>query len=94
MHKAKSSSEFQALKRVILSCVAGSSLEWFDFALYGYFAAILGCTFFPSGDSFQQLIASFGAFASGLIARPLGAILFGYIGDIWGRKRSLLISIY
>ncbi|MDR1267197.1 MAG: MFS transporter [Holosporales bacterium] len=94
MSQSQGVSEFRALKRVILSCVAGSSLEWFDFALYGYFAAILGRAFFPSGDSFQQLIASFGAFASGLIARPLGAILFGYIGDLWGRKRALLISIY
>ncbi|MDR1910285.1 MAG: hypothetical protein LBQ26_00375, partial [Holosporales bacterium] len=64
MQPKKKISEFQTLKRVILSCVAGSSLEWFDFALYGYFAAILGRTFFPSGDSFQQLIAAFGAFAS------------------------------
>ena len=82
------------MRRVILSCVAGSSLEWYDFALYGYFAAILGRLFFPAGDSFQQLIASFGAFASGLLARPIGAVLFGYIGDKWGRKKSLLISIY
>ncbi|MDR0662087.1 MAG: MFS transporter [Holosporales bacterium] len=92
--QSKETSEFQALKRVILSCVAGSSLEWFDFALYGYFAAILGRAFFPSEDSFQQLIASFGAFASGLIARPVGAIFFGHIGDVWGRKRALLISIH
>lgn len=87
-------SEGQSMKRVILSCVAGNSLEWYDFALYGYFAAILGRLFFPAGDSFQQLIASFGAFASGLLARPIGAVLFGYIGDKWGRKKSLLISIY
>lgn len=87
-------SDQQSMRRVILSCVAGSSLEWYDFALYGYFAAILGRLFFPGGDSFQQLIASFGAFASGLLARPIGAVLFGYIGDKWGRKKSLLISIY
>ena len=89
-----SSADERSMKRVILSCVAGSSLEWYDFALYGYFAAILGRLFFPSGDAFQQLIASFGAFASGLLARPIGAILFGYIGDKFGRKKSLLISIY
>lgn len=87
-------SEFQKMKKVIISCVAGSALEWYDFAIYGFFATIIGQLFFPSGDEFQQLIASFGAFASGLIARPIGAIMFGYIGDIWGRKTALVISIY
>ncbi|MDR1031561.1 MAG: MFS transporter [Holosporales bacterium] len=94
MNKAKIDTEFQAMKKVIFSCIAGSSLEWYDFALYGYFAALLGRLFFPSGDEFQQLIASFGAFASGLIARPVGAVMFGYIGDIWGRKKALIVSIY
>ncbi|MDR1475664.1 MAG: MFS transporter [Holosporales bacterium] len=82
------------MKRIIMSCIAGSALEWYDFALYGYFAALLGRLFFPFEDSFQQLIASFGAFASGLIARPIGAVIFGYIGDIWGRKKAMVISIY
>lgn len=87
-------SEFQKMKRVIISCVAGSALEWYDFAIYGFFASIIGRLFFPAGDEFQQLIASFGAFASGLIARPIGAVMFGYIGDIFGRKKALVISIY
>ncbi|MDR2766090.1 MAG: MFS transporter [Holosporaceae bacterium] len=82
------------MKKVIISCVAGSALEWYDFAIYGFFASIIGKLFFPSGDAFQQIIASCGAFASGLIARPIGAILFGYIGDICGRKKALVISIY
>ncbi|MDR1561144.1 MAG: MFS transporter [Holosporaceae bacterium] len=87
-------SEFKRMKKVIISCVAGSALEWYDFAVYGFFATIIGKLFFPSGDQFQQLIASFGAFASGLIARPIGAVLFGYIGDVLGRKKALVISIY
>jgi MHS family proline/betaine transporter-like MFS transporter len=86
--------KFSQMKKVIISCVAGSALEWYDFAVYGFFASIIGRLFFPSGDSFQQLIASFGAFASGLIARPIGAIMFGYIGDRLGRKKALVISIY
>jgi MHS family proline/betaine transporter-like MFS transporter len=94
MEKNDSVSEFGRMKKVIISCVAGSALEWYDFAIYGFFATIIGKLFFPSGDTFQQLIASFGAFASGLIARPIGAILFGYIGDIFGRKKALVISIY
>jgi MHS family proline/betaine transporter-like MFS transporter len=87
-------SEFDKMKKVIISCVAGSALEWYDFAVYGFFATIIGKLFFPSGDEFQQIVASFGAFASGLIARPIGAILFGYIGDIFGRKKALVFSIY
>ena len=94
MSENASVSEFSKMKKVILSCVAGSALEWYDFAIYGFFASIIGKLFFPSGDEFQQLIASFGAFASGLIARPIGAVMFGYIGDIFGRKKALVISIY
>ncbi|MDR3156147.1 MAG: MFS transporter [Holosporaceae bacterium] len=91
---AYASSEFTRIKKVILSCIAGSALEWYDFAIYGFFATTIGKLFFPSGDAFQQIIASYGAFASGLIARPMGAVLFGYIGDRYGRKKALVISIY
>ncbi|MDR1551732.1 MAG: MFS transporter [Holosporaceae bacterium] len=95
MNAAKKEYDEKArMRRVIISCVAGSALEWYDFAVYGFFATIIGRLFFPPGDSFQQIIASFGAFASGLIARPVGAVLFGYIGDKFGRKTALLISIY
>ena len=94
MIKENEESEFSRMKKVIMSCVAGSSLEWYDFAVYGFFATLIGQLFFPSGDEFMQLLASYGAFAAGLIVRPLGAILFGYIGDIWGRKKALVISIY
>lgn len=94
MSSEKTISEFQQMRKVIISCVSGSTLEWYDFAIYSFFAQIIGKLFFPSSDGFQSLIASFGAFASGLIARPLGSVLFGYIGDVWGRKKALVISIY
>ncbi|MDR2794416.1 MAG: MFS transporter [Holosporaceae bacterium] len=93
-NKKSNISEFEQMKKVIISCVAGSALEWYDFAIYGCFAVTIGKLFFPSNDAFQQIIASFGAFASGLIARPIGAVIFGYIGDIFGRKKALVISIY
>ncbi len=89
-----SRNEFQRMKKVIISCVAGSALEWYDFAVYSYFATIIGKLFFPSGDTYLQLVASLGTFASGLLARPIGAAVFGYIGDILGRKKALVISIY
>lgn len=88
-HTQKSS-----LRKVIVSCMIGNALEWYDFALYGYFATILSGLFFPSQDPYASLMATFGVFAAGFIMRPLGAIIFGHIGDKNGRKEALLWSIY
>lgn len=82
------------LRRVILSCMIGNALEWYDFALYGYFATIISSQFFPQTDPFAALMSTFGVFAVGFITRPLGAVLFGHIGDKSGRKKALLWSIY
>ena len=82
------------LKRVILSCMIGNALEWYDFALYGYFATTIGALFFPQFDTFASLMATFGIFAAGFIMRPLGGLVFGHIGDKIGRKNALLWSIY
>lgn len=82
------------IKRVILSCMIGNALEWYDFALYGYFATTLGHLFFPQFSPFASLMATFGIFAAGFVMRPLGGIVFGHIGDKIGRKTALLWSIY
>lgn len=82
------------LKRVILSCMVGNALEWYDFVLYGYFATTIGQLFFPKFSLVASLMATFGVFAAGFIMRPLGAIIFGHIGDKIGRKDALLWSIY
>lgn len=82
------------IKRVILSCMIGNALEWYDFALYGYFATTIGQLFFPKFSSFASLMATFGIFAAGFVMRPLGGIIFGHIGDKIGRKTALLWSIY
>ncbi|MBY0355451.1 MAG: MFS transporter [Rickettsiales bacterium] len=81
------------MRRVVISGMIGNGLEWYDFALYGHFAAIISRHFFPSDDPLISLIATYGAFAAGFAMRPLGAILFGYIGDRYGRKISLAIAI-
>jgi MHS family proline/betaine transporter-like MFS transporter len=65
----------------------GNVMEWYDFAVYGYFASIIGKQFFPSEDPVVSLIASFGAFAAGFLVRPLGGIIFGRIGDLVGNVR-------
>ncbi len=81
------------LKRALRAAVVGNALEWYDFAIYGYLAPVIGRLFFPSDDAWASLLAAFGVFAAGYLARPLGGALFGHIGDRVGRKTSLVISI-
>ena len=80
-------------RRVLSAGLAGSILEWYDFAVYGYFAGTIGKLFFPSDDPATSLIASFGAFAAGYLMRPIGAAIFGHIGDRMSRKNVLVLSI-
>jgi len=80
-------------RQVILAGLVGNVMEWFDFAVYGYFALIIGKHFFPSDDPSISLIAAFGAFAAGFLVRPLGGLLFGRIGDILGREKAMKLSI-
>ena len=82
------------IRKVIFSCMIGNALEWYDFALYGYFATTIGQLFFPKFSPFASLMATFGIFAAGFIMRPLGGVIFGHIGDKIGRKNALLWSIY
>jgi len=77
----------------IFAGVVGNVLEWYDFAVYGFFAPIFAKLFFPSEDPTVSLIAAFGAFAAGFLMRPIGALFFGHIGDKIGRKRALNLSV-
>jgi MFS transporter, MHS family, proline/betaine transporter len=79
--------------RIILAGLIGNVMEWYDFAVYGYFAGVIGKLFFPASDPSVSLIASFGAFAAGFLVRPLGGLLFGRIGDLVGRQRALTLSV-
>lgn len=86
----------ERVRRVVMAGMIGNGLEWYDYALYGHFAAIISIHFFPvdnPDNQYLSLIATFGVFAAGFIMRPLGAVLFGYIGDTYGRRSSLAISI-
>jgi len=71
----------------------GNVLEWFDFAVYGYMAPYIGPLFFPSHDPVASTIAAFAVFAVGYLARPLGALVLGWVGDRVGRRNMLVISI-
>jgi MHS family proline/betaine transporter-like MFS transporter len=79
--------------KTIFSGSIGNVLEWYDFAVYGYFAKILAPNFFPSDDKMVSLISVFGVFAAGFLMRPVGAVLFGHIGDKQGRKQALMLSV-
>lgn len=78
--------------RVVVAAAAGNIIEWYDFAIYGYFAISIGRTFFPLGDPVVQVMAAFGVFAAGYLMRPLGAVLTGIIADRRGRLTALSIS--
>jgi MHS family proline/betaine transporter-like MFS transporter len=71
----------------------GNILEFYDFAIYGYFAVSLGQTFFPGNDPVTQILAAFGVFGVGFLMRPLGGLLTGFIGDRYGRRTALTFSV-
>jgi len=83
-----------SMRKVALTALAGTSIEWYDFFLYATAAALVfPAAFFPDSTPTIGLILSFGTFSFGFIARPLGGILFGHFGDRIGRKRTLVIAL-
>ncbi len=83
----------RSLRRNLAGGSIGSVMDWYDFAVYGYLATIVGKAFFPAGDPAVSQMAAFGVFAGGYAARPVGGALFGWLGDRFGRKPVLSISI-
>lgn len=81
-------------RRAVAGATVGTALEWFDFALYGVVAAtIFPKLFFPSLDPTASLLASLASFWAGLAARPLGAVICGMLGDRWGRRNLMLVTV-
>ena len=81
------------VQRGIVAGVVGNTLEWYDFALFGFFAPQIGAHFFPAHDPTASVLAAFGTFAAGFVMRPVGGALFGWIGDRYGRKQALIGSV-
>ncbi|MFC1587680.1 MFS transporter, partial [Planctomycetota bacterium] len=81
------------LKKSIIGGSVGNVLEWYDFAVFGYFAPIIASQFFPVQDRVVSLLSTFGVFAVAYFMRPLGGAIFGHIGDRFGRKKALQISV-
>jgi len=80
-------------KNQLLASFAGNFMEFYDFSLYGGVADVLGDRFFPGGDN-QQLLLSYAVFGAAFLCRPLGGLLLGKLGDTYGRKRALELSIW
>jgi metabolite-proton symporter len=93
MHVSEGSNK--SMRKVALTSLAGTSIEWYDFFLYGTAAAVIfPKAFFPQDlPAMVLLIISFSTFAVGFIARPVGGVIFGHFGDRIGRKRTLVVAL-
>src|SRR5262245_46433282 len=80
-------------RRVIIASSVGTVFEWYDFYLYAILAPFFAGLFFPPGNQTAALLGAFGAYAAGFLVRPFGAIIFGRIGDLVGRKYTFLVTI-
>src|SRR5215469_10515208 len=80
-------------RRVIIASSVGTVFEWYDFYLYAILAPFFAGLFFPPGNQTAALLGAFGAYAAGFLVRPFGAIIFGRVGDLVGRKYTFLITI-
>jgi MFS family permease len=85
--------EASSLRRVIVASSLGTLFEWYDFYLYGSLAVFFGELFFPPGNERAALLASLATFGAGFGVRPLGAVVFGRVGDLVGRKYTFLVTI-
>src|SRR6187549_2225185 len=80
-------------KKVIFASSLGTVFEWYDFYLYAVLAPFFAALFFPSGNQTAALLSAFATYAAGFLVRPFGALVFGRIGDLVGRKYTFLITI-
>jgi len=90
---AMDGSSEQGLWRVILASAVGTMIEWYDFYIFGSLAAILSLKFYPAGNDTFAYIAYLATFAVGFLVRPFGALFFGRIGDLVGRKYAFLVTL-
>lgn len=80
-------------KRIIFAAALGTVFEWYDFFIYGSLAAFFSTLFFPKGNETAALLAALATFGAGFVLRPFGAVVFGRLGDLVGRKRTFLVTM-
>ena len=86
-------SQRNSIWTVIAASSAGTLIEWYDFYIFGSLATIISNQFFPKGNEVVNLMLTLATFATGFIVRPFGALFFGRIGDIIGRKYTFLVTL-
>jgi len=79
--------------RVIAASSAGTLIEWYDFYIFGSLATVIAGAFFPKGNETAALLSTLATFATGFLVRPLGAVVFGRIGDLVGRKYAFMVTL-
>ncbi len=79
--------------KILLTSVLGNTLEYYEFSIFAVFAVQIGQCFFPNQSSSAQIVLTLTLFASGFLSRPFGSVIFGHIGDKFGRQKSLMITI-
>src|SRR5262249_16224156 len=81
------------VRNVVLASSLGTVFEWYDFYLYATLAPFFAALFFPKGNDTAALLSAFATYAAGFLVRPFGALVFGRVGDLVGRKYTFLITI-
>ncbi len=82
-----------SIKRVIWSAAAGTVIEWYDFYIFGSLATVISVNFFPKDNPTANFLSTLAIFATGFVVRPFGAVFFGRIGDLVGRKYAFLLTL-
>ena len=83
----------QGITKIIFSSAAGTMIEWYDFYIFGSLASVIASKFYSTGTPLGDIIAWLAAFAVGFIVRPFGAIFFGRLGDMIGRKYTFMVTM-
>ncbi len=86
-------SDTKTIWKVIGASSAGTLIEWYDFYIFGSLATIISAQFFPSGNATVALLSTLATFATGFIVRPFGALFFGRMGDLIGRKYTFMVTL-
>ncbi|HPG12433.1 MAG TPA: MFS transporter, partial [Chitinophagaceae bacterium] len=82
-----------SLRSVIAASSVGTMIEWYDFYIFGSLATVISTKFFPSGNPTIALLSTLATFAAGFVVRPFGALFFGRLGDLIGRKYTFLVTL-
>src|SRR5438046_3288246 len=85
--------EVQNIRNIIVASSVGTLIEWYDFYIFGSLATVIASQFFPKTNPTAALLSTFATFAAGFIVRPFGALVFGRLGDLIGRKYTFLLTL-